>query len=313
MKIIDFSTARSDGNLPEIWIHGSNKRKKLKDPLIQVHKYNEHTIILRQSKDVSFEAPFIYLLFGNDRALLVDTGATAGSKKFPLRRIIDNLVTDWLTLSPRENYQLIICHTHGHNDHTAGDEQFSGRKNTIIVQKDIESIKTFFKIQTWPNDQVTYDLGGRRLEIIPTPGHDSREISIFDYWTKILITGDLICPGRLYINDIHAFAVTINKLLNFSIHNEIRFLLGCHIEMKTSSGKDYPVTAKYQPNEHPLQLGVDELKTIKRLLPVISNRNGVYRSDNFMIWVGPCIIPGLKQLLSGFFYNIKNKVGLLRT
>lgn len=39
---------------------------------------------------------FLYLLFGNDRALLLDTGATADPERFPLRHTIDRLVAIWL-------------------------------------------------------------------------------------------------------------------------------------------------------------------------------------------------------------------------
>ncbi len=42
-----------------------------------MHLFDAHTFILRQSKTVNFEAPFLFLLCGNERALLLDTGATA--------------------------------------------------------------------------------------------------------------------------------------------------------------------------------------------------------------------------------------------
>ena len=41
------------------WIHGAKD-----DPPLQVHGHAEHTYVLRQSKRVTFEAPFLYLLFG---------------------------------------------------------------------------------------------------------------------------------------------------------------------------------------------------------------------------------------------------------
>ncbi len=46
------------------------------EPPIQVHAYDPHTYVLRQSKATNYEAPFLYLLFGNERAILLDTGAT---------------------------------------------------------------------------------------------------------------------------------------------------------------------------------------------------------------------------------------------
>src|SRR5215475_1169782 len=94
---VDFVTgAPAPGSLDVRWIHGAPSRRQASDPPIQVHHYDEHTVILRESKSVSFEAPFLYLLFGNERALLVDTGATADPAKFPLRATVDQLVADWL-------------------------------------------------------------------------------------------------------------------------------------------------------------------------------------------------------------------------
>jgi hydroxyacylglutathione hydrolase len=49
------------------------------DPL-QVHAYDPQTFILRQSPCAHFEANFLYLLVGSDKALLIDTGAVADPK-----------------------------------------------------------------------------------------------------------------------------------------------------------------------------------------------------------------------------------------
>jgi hypothetical protein len=44
------------------------------DPSFQVHALDARTYILRQNKCHNFEAPFLYLLFGEHRALLLDPG-----------------------------------------------------------------------------------------------------------------------------------------------------------------------------------------------------------------------------------------------
>ena len=67
------------------WIHGSVSAKHNTDPDMQVHWYDEHTVILRQNKAINYEAPFMFLLFGGTRAVLIDTGATASPEFFPLR------------------------------------------------------------------------------------------------------------------------------------------------------------------------------------------------------------------------------------
>jgi hypothetical protein len=63
--------------------HGSPRRKRNDDPAFQVHRYDPHTYVLRQSKALSAEAPFLYLLFGNDRAVLFDTRRSSGPSAIP--------------------------------------------------------------------------------------------------------------------------------------------------------------------------------------------------------------------------------------
>jgi glyoxylase-like metal-dependent hydrolase (beta-lactamase superfamily II) len=102
------------------WIHGAPNCAESTDPPIQVVAYDDDTFVLRQSMCVNYEAPFMFLLFGGARAALIDTGATASSEYFPLRTVIDNLVTEWLARHPRADYPLLVLHSHSHGDHVAG-------------------------------------------------------------------------------------------------------------------------------------------------------------------------------------------------
>ena len=83
---MDFPDGGAEPDLDVAWIHGSEAAKYNTDPDIQVHACDEHTYILRQNKAVHYEAPFMFLLFGAARAVLLDTGATANPEFFPLRR-----------------------------------------------------------------------------------------------------------------------------------------------------------------------------------------------------------------------------------
>jgi hypothetical protein len=104
---IDFVTPAPSAGVWEVnWRHGVASRRHAAEPLIQVHHLDEHTVVLRQSKQTSYEAPFLFLLFGNDRALLLDTGATADAARFPLRATVDGLIDAWLAEHPREGYEL---------------------------------------------------------------------------------------------------------------------------------------------------------------------------------------------------------------
>ena len=168
---IDFTTgAPIDGADEPAWIHGAPSRERCSDPAVQVHRSDRHTFILRVSKAVSFEAPFIFLLFGNERAVLFDTGPSADLAEIPLRRTVDELVGAWLAEHPRDGYDLVVAHTHGHRDHRDGDPQFADRPHTTVVGHTADEVRSFYGFSEWPEQIVGFDLGGRVLELIgPRP------------------------------------------------------------------------------------------------------------------------------------------------
>ena len=77
------------------WIHGSENCEENIDTPIQVVKYNSNTWILRQNKCTNYEAPFMFLFFGEDKALLMDTGATEEDDIFPLYNTIKQIIEEW--------------------------------------------------------------------------------------------------------------------------------------------------------------------------------------------------------------------------
>ncbi|SEL13639.1 MBL fold metallo-hydrolase [Streptacidiphilus jiangxiensis] len=269
------------------WIHGSVSSKHNTDPDIQVHAYDEHTVILRQNKAVHYEAPFLFLLFGNDRAVLIDTGATASAEFFPLRRVVDELVDGWLARHPRVDYQLLVLHTHGHSDHVAGDGQFADRPDTTVVDARLATAWAYFGFEQDPTGVARVDLGGRVLECLATPGHHEAAVTFYDPWTGFLLTGDTVYPGRLYIQDLPAFTRTVDRLIEFCDHRPVTHVLGCHIEMSTEPGVDYPVGTTYQPDEPPLQLTVTHLREIRSALDElggIADRPRRLARPLFVLW-----------------------------
>jgi glyoxylase-like metal-dependent hydrolase (beta-lactamase superfamily II) len=284
---ISFDTsAAAPGSLDVKWIHGSVSPKHNTDPDIQVHAYNEHTIILRQNMAVHHEAPFMFLLFGNERAILLDTGATRSPEFFPLRQTVDDLMAQWLARHPHDEYGLVVAHTHLHRDHFEADPQFMDRPNTVIVGKSLEDTIEFYGFQQWPQDQVSFDLGGRQLTVLATPGHEDAEVCIYDPYTQLLFTGDLVYPGRLYIRDWAAFADSIQRMIAFCDTHPISHILGCHIEMSIYPRLDYLVRTSYQPYERPLQMTVEQLKSIGKAVEEIDGKPGIHTFDDYIIYNG---------------------------
>jgi hydroxyacylglutathione hydrolase len=282
---VDFATnAPAPGSLDVRWIHGSAQ-----EPPIQVHRYDPHTVILRQSKLISFEAPFLFLLFGNDRALLLDTGATKDPGRFPLRATVDRLIDEWLAEHHpgKTDYDLVIAHTHGHGDHVAGDEQFAGRPHTTIVNRELDAVQAHFGFTDWPEQTVTFDLGGRVLELTGTPGHHRAAITVYDPWTGFLLTGDTVLPGRLYAFDYPQFLTSLDRMVAFAEERAVTHVLGCHIEMTTRPGRDYPLGAVYQPDEPPLEMTVAQLRDVRQAARDADGKRGPRRCDDFIIYNEP--------------------------
>ena len=286
---VDFSTP-SPAPLDNVaWIHGSVSAKHNTDPDIQVHYYNPHTIIMRQNKAVHYEAPFLFLLFGNKRAILLDTGSTKSPAYFPLRATVDQLIDEWKAeyYNGDEPYSLTVAHTHLHRDHYEGDAQFEDRPHTVMVEKTLEGTQSFYNFQNWPLDVPVYDLGDRSIQVLATPGHEDAEVTLYDAYSQILFTGDLVLPGRLYVRDWPAFCASIDRLVDFCATHPVQHLVGCHIEMSKYPKVDYLIRVTYQPHERALPMSVTQLRDIQAAAKEIDGKEGHYIYDDFHIVYPP--------------------------
>ena len=262
------------GNLDVRWHPGHPVPKFDTAPPLQVHAYDDRTLILRQNKALNYEAPFLFLLIGDERALLLDTGATADPAHFPLRATVDDLIGD---------RELVVAHTHGHGDHVAADGQFADRPRTTVVGRDRADVIEFFGFRDWPEDVRQVDLGGRVLDLIPGPGHQDAAVVFYDRETGILFTGDTLYPGRLYVFDLPAYTATIDRLIGFCGQKQVSHVLGCHIEMTSEPGVDYPIGSTYQPDEPPLQLTPGHLRDLRAALAKVDGRHGVHVFAEFVV------------------------------
>lgn len=264
------------------WIHGSENCEDNIDLPIQLVKYNSNTWILRQNKCTNYEAPFMFLFLGEDKALLMDTGATKDDDTFPLYKTVKQIISNWS--EKNGEVELIVAHTHKHGDHYAADGQFDGKPNTTVIGLEVKDLKNFYNISNWPEEIVDFELGNRLMKIIPIPGHQASSIAVYDTSTKILLTGDTFYPGRLYVKDWNAFKKSIERLVKFTDNNEISTILGNHIEMTQTPGVDYPIETIYQPKEHQLPLSVLTLKELSSALTKLGDKPTKEVHDSFIIY-----------------------------
>ncbi len=273
-----------EGTLPRSW---DVSAKCTEVPDFQVHEYNPDFYILRQSGCSHDEKPFLYLLLGSDKALLLDTGAgPAEPRTAPVDVVgpVDAVIRQWLALNKRASIPLVVAHLHSHGDHTAGDPQFAARPDTTLVKADVAAMKPFFGIAHWPEEIVHYDLGGRVLDIISIPGHDVNSIAVYDRQTGVLLTGDSLYPGRVYVNgDPNVFKASNQRLVDFAKEHIVTHILGTHIEQTRTPFVDYAVGTIYQPDEHVLELGVGHLLELNDALVAMGDQFKPQRFADFSV------------------------------
>ena len=264
------------GSLPAQWNIGAEDCVASPQPPLQVHTYEPQTFILRQSPCATFEANFIYLLIGSDKALLIDTGAVADPNAMPLAKTVLELLPD----KEDKKLPLLVAHTHRHLDHRAGDAQFASLPSVQVVPFDLEGVRAFFGFTNWPNGIAHIDLGGRTVDVIPTPGHNQTHVAFYDDRTGILFSGDFLLPGRLLIEDAGAYRESAVRVVDFLKARPLTHILGGHIELN-AAGRAYRFGSHYHPDEHRLELARADLTA----LPAAFQRfNGFYaRYPNYIL------------------------------
>jgi hydroxyacylglutathione hydrolase len=236
------------GQLPAAWLTGGPNCVSVPD--WQVHEYNDSFYILRESGCINYEKPFLYLIFGDKQALLEDTGAG----QVQTAPFVMGLLEKWAKKTNHAPVQLIVTHSHGHGDHTAGDKQFQAMPEVQFIPPTPAGIQKAAGISNWPADPGTIDLGGRIIDVIGIPGHHEASIALYDRKTGNLLTGDSLYPGRLYVSDFATYVTSAQRLADFVRAHPIAHVLGTHIEQSSTPYLDYPRGTTYQPSEHRLEL-----------------------------------------------------------
>src|SRR4030095_13135488 len=271
------------GTMDVHWNEGSEDCIKNPQPPIQVHRYNAQTFILRESLCATYEAPFVYLLIGKHKALLIDTGAVADAKTMPLAETVSSLLANEGSRVP-----LMVVHTHGHLDHRSGDDQFRTLPDVEVVSTDLESVKSRLGIANWPNGIGQIDLGDRVIDVIPTPGHYASHVAYYDRQTGLFLSGDFLLPGRLLIEDPDADLSSARRVAEFVDQRPITHVLGAHIELD-EAGKIFFGT-RYHPNEHPLQLTKQDLLALPG---IVSGFNGFFTKRGVYVAMDENPLPSL--------------------
>ena len=285
------------GSMDVRWDEGASRCSPASQPPLQVHPYNDQTFILRENLCATFEAPFMYLLIGSKMALLIDTGDVPDSSQMPLASTV-------MRLLPGDGFRklpLLVVHTHRHPDHRAGDGQFAHLSDVQVVGFDIDSVRRFYNFTDWPNGLAEIDLGERKVDVIPTPGHNETEVSFYDRQTGLFFSGDFLLPGRLLIDDANADLASAVRVAAFVRDRPVSLVLGAHIEMN-ANGELFPWQSPYHPHERALQMTRDDLTA----LPAAIRRfNGFYTtSGRFIMMNSMHILIALALLVAALLITL---------
>jgi glyoxylase-like metal-dependent hydrolase (beta-lactamase superfamily II) len=266
------------GSMDVRWNVGVANCKTNPQPPLQVHAYNDQTFILRENLCSTFEAPFMYLMIGASRALLIDTGDVAEAQQVPLAATVMRLLPG----DGQSKLPLLVVHTHRHLDHRGGDAQFQNLPNVQVAPYDLDGVQKYFGFRDWPDQPAKLDLGSRVIDILPTPGHNPTHICFYDRNTAILFSGDFLLPGRLLIDDKRADLASAERVAAFVRDKPISYILGGHIELD-SSGKTFRWKSHYHPQEHLLPLTRNDVLALPE---AIRHFNGISTKQGGFIMVG---------------------------
>ncbi len=273
------------GVLPGRWATGGPRCMEM--PEWQVHEYNPDLYILRQSGCTDFEKPFLYLVFGKDKALLLDTGSRNGN----LAPALQSTIHRWLKRNSRASIPLLVVHTHEHGDHVAGDAALQALNDPAIsitlISAKVEANTSLYHIARWPDDIGSIDLGDRVIDAIPIPGHSAASIALYDRKTAILFSGDTLYPGRLYVRNFPEYVASVTRLVEFTSSKPVAEILGNHIEQTRTPFLDYPEGTLYQPGEHQLQLSRGSLLELQDALVSLHGHPARLALRDFTIWPSP--------------------------
>jgi hydroxyacylglutathione hydrolase len=239
----------------------------------EIRTIDDRTYVLRQNPCVDFEANLVYLLLGTKRALLIDTGAVEGAAAEPLVEWVRQVLKG----PGKGELSLLVVHTHGHQDHRAGDQAVLAIPNTEIST-------------TLPS---RIDLGNREVEVIAAPGHSPDHVVFYDAQSAALFTGDFLLIGRLLVQDLDAYHASAQRVAEFVKTHPVEYVLGAHIELDFN-GNPYPSGATFHLDERTRPLKIYDVGSLPGAL---ANFNGFYSRFPSFIVVNP--IHNLLALVAG--------------
>jgi len=211
----------------------------------EVKEYKDYLYVIRErldELDPRYRTKYVnlYLIIGDEKALLIDTGCGL----FPLKSIIDDIIG---------TKDLYVVNTHFHFDHRGSNDEFpeifihESEKRVASLPDDISYIKDSPKeivneyhkkdfilkppLKVNPlNEGDEFDLGGIKVKIFHTPGHSIGSISLVTNKGE-LFTGDTAHYGAMFLSKkrkLHIILESLSKLLKICEDSQIKEIYPSH-------------------------------------------------------------------------------------
>ena len=263
----------------------SLERVKVSDPWFEVYKVAPGVFAIYEPHQ--WEETIGYLIVGSKRAIEFDTGMGISD----IKKVIGELTQEPVT----------VLNSHTHADHVGGNWEFddvegmdteytrtNAKGSKAAAQEEIGAGKICgslpagfdakayatrpWKIAALIHDGSRFDLGGRTIEVIATPGHTPDSISLLDRANGLLFTGDTYYPGTIFLTgagtDLDAYGRSVQRLAALS--PKLKMVLGAH---------NVPVSS---PDVLPeLAAAFAKVRAGKATVSQDSPGNSVYKADGF--------------------------------
>ncbi len=210
----------------------------------QVHRLGDGVFSLNEPNQ--FQEVISYLVVGEERALLFDTGLGMS----PIRTVVEQLTS----------LPIVVLNSHTHFDHIGGNAEFDhilafDSAYTRANQRGFphqelagevapeafcngapDGLDTgSFHTRPWSpsgtvRDGDTLDLGGRVLKVLHVPGHTPDSLALIDRQNRLLWTGDTYYDATIWIyvpeTDLDAYERSLDRLA--ALAPSVKRLLPAH-------------------------------------------------------------------------------------
>ena len=210
------------GNAIVTW--SAEQAEKYRSQYPETFVYRDADVVFRQIDEHTWEGnghlvynESVYLVEGNDKALLIDAGTAMPHLSEAVAKLTDKPV--------------MLALTHGHGDHVGGAVSFPEAwihpADTSMIGEGARQYG--IKVNLLADGEVI-DLGGRQLEVLHTPGHTSGSVTFFDKEHHYGFSGDAFGSTNLllFVNSFSTLVNTTTRTAEYMQKNGIEKLYPGH-------------------------------------------------------------------------------------